>query len=555
MSSVEVPLSQSSNPNDTFDVHQPKPSATFSPSIWGDHFLSYASLEVDAELEQHVQELKEEVRRMLTTSPENVSQKLNLIDDIQHLGVSYHFGNDIEEILQKIHKSSYDLDDLYTAALLFRLLRQQGYNVSCDLFNKFKDGDGNFKESLVDDVVGLLSLYEATHLRIHGEEILDEALTFTMTNLESATFRLSPPLAKAVTHALNQPLRKGLPRVEARYHLSVYQELRESPNETLLTFAKLDFNRLQRVHQKELSEITRWWKDLDVPNKLPFARDRLVEVYFCWSMSVYFQPQYSFARRTSCKVTAVASIIDDLYEYDTDEQLKLFTEAIERWDVSAMNQLPEYMKVCYKALLDVYNEIHEKLLHDGKLYRIHHAREAMKKQVRAHFDEAKLFHQKHIPSLDEYMPLSLVTSGYPLLITTSFVGMEEATINSFDWLSTFPQAVKAASKICRLMDDIVDHKFEQEKEHFISAVNCYMKKYGVTEEEAIIELKRQVHNAWKDINEACLHPTAVPMPLLIRILNFARLMDVVYKCEDGYTNAKGVLKDLIVSTLVEPVAL
>ncbi|KAB2630555.1 (-)-germacrene D synthase-like [Pyrus ussuriensis x Pyrus communis] len=482
MSSVEVPLSQSSNPNDTFDVHWSKPSATFSPSIWGDHFLSYASLDVDAELEQHVQELKEEVRRMLTTSPENVSQKLNLIDDIQRLGVSYHFGNEIEESLQKIHKSSYDLDDLYTAALRFRLLRQQGYNISCDLFNKFKDGDGKFKESLVDDVVGLLSLYEATHLRIHGEEILDEALIFTTTNLESATFRLSPPLAKAVTHALNQPLRKGLPRVEARYYLSVYQELRESPNKTLLTFAKLDFNRLQRVHQKELSEIT-------------------------------------------------------------------------RWDVSAMNQLPKYMKICYRALLDVYSEIHEKLPHDGKLYRIHHAREAMKKQVRAYFDEAKLFHQKHMPSLDEYMSVSLVTCGYQLLITTSFLGMEEATIDSFDWLLTSPLAVKAATIVCRLMDDIAEHKFEQDKEHFIGVVNCYTKKYGTTEEEAITELQRQVNNAWKDINEACLHPTAVPMALLIRILNFARTMDVVYKHEDGYTNANGMIKDLIVSTLVEPVAL
>ena len=87
--------------------------------------------EVDAELEQHVQELKEEVRRMLMTSLENVSQKLNLIDDIQRLGVSYHFGNEIEEILQKIHEGSYDLDNLCTAALCFRLLRQQGYNVSC----------------------------------------------------------------------------------------------------------------------------------------------------------------------------------------------------------------------------------------------------------------------------------------------------------------------------------------------------------------------------------------------------------------------------------------
>ncbi|XP_068340232.1 (-)-germacrene D synthase-like [Pyrus communis] len=557
MSSVEVPRSQSSNPNDTFDVHRPKPSAIFSPSIWGDHFLSYDSLEVDAELEQHVQELKEEVRRMLMTSLENVSQKLNLIDDIQRLGVSYHFGNEIEEILQKIHESSYDLDGLCTAALRFRLLRQQGYNVSCDLFNKFKDGNGNFKGSLVDDVVGLLSLYEATHLRIHGEEILDEALTFSTTNLESATFRLSPPtpLAKAVTHALNQPLRKGLPRVEARYYLSVYQELRESPNETLLKFAKLDFNRLQRVHQKELSEITRWWKDLDVPNNLPFARDRLVEVYFCWGLTVDFQPQYSFARRTSSKVTAIISLIDDIYEYGTNEQLELFTEAIKSWDVSAIDQLPEYMKVCYRALLDVYTEIHEKLAHDGKLYRIHHAREVMKKVVRGYFDEAKLFRQKHMPSLDEYMSVSLVTGGCLLLITTSFVGMEEATIDSFDWLLTSPPVVKATSTILRLMDDIAEHKFEQEKEHFIGVVNCYMKKYGATEEEAITELQGQVNNAWKDINEACLHPTAVPMPLLIRFLNFARVMDVVYKHEDGYTNAKGVVKDLIISTLVEPVAL
>ncbi|KAB2630558.1 (-)-germacrene D synthase-like [Pyrus ussuriensis x Pyrus communis] len=160
----------------------------------------------------------------------------------------------------------------------------------------------------------------------------------------------------------------------------------------------------------------------------------------------------------------------------------------------------------------------------------------MKKVVRGYFDEAKLFRQKHMSSLDEYMSVSLVTCGYLLLITTSFVGMEEATIDSFDWLLTSPPAVKAASTIVRLMDDIVDHKFEQEREHFISAVNCYMKKYETTEEEAIIRLQRQVDNAWKDINEACLHPTVVPMPLLIRILNLTRVIDVVYKCEDGYAN-------------------
>ncbi|CAN6585539.1 unnamed protein product [Malus baccata var. baccata] len=37
-----------------------------------------------------------------------------------------------------------------------------------------------------------------------------------------------------------------------------------------------------------------------------------------------------------------------------------------------MNQLPEYMKVCYQMLLDIYSEIHKKLTHGEKLHRIHH---------------------------------------------------------------------------------------------------------------------------------------------------------------------------------------
>lgn len=72
--------------------------------------------------------------------PKIPSQKLDLIDQIQRLGVSHHFENEIEEVLQQIHKNSYDDpqggdDDLYTAALYFRLLRQQGYNVSCGKFS------------------------------------------------------------------------------------------------------------------------------------------------------------------------------------------------------------------------------------------------------------------------------------------------------------------------------------------------------------------------------------------------------------------------------------
>jgi hypothetical protein len=70
------------------------------------------------------------------------------------------------------------------------------------MFTKFKNNKGNFKESLINDAQGMLSLYEAAHLRGHGEDILDEALVFTAIHLESVASHLSPPLAAQVSHAL-----------------------------------------------------------------------------------------------------------------------------------------------------------------------------------------------------------------------------------------------------------------------------------------------------------------------------------------------------------------
>ncbi|KAL2327952.1 hypothetical protein Fmac_021379 [Flemingia macrophylla] len=78
-----------------------------------------------------------------------------------------------------------------------------------------KDLQGNFSERLSSDVEGILSLYEASHVMIHGEEILEEALTFTSTHLKSIVTTLSLFLAAQVNHSLRQSLHKNLPRLEA----------------------------------------------------------------------------------------------------------------------------------------------------------------------------------------------------------------------------------------------------------------------------------------------------------------------------------------------------
>ncbi|GAB4850271.1 hypothetical protein Ancab_029567 [Ancistrocladus abbreviatus] len=447
-------------------------SANYHPSIWGERFITctYDDKVIHAWYEE-AEVLKEKVRKMFTDV--DFAEKLNLIDSVQRLGVAYNFEGEIKGALEQNFSAYLDHfyhdDDLHRVSLLFRLLRQHGYHVSCDIFNKFKYKEGNFKETLIGDATGLLSLYEAANLRIHGEDILDDALHFTISNLNPMVADLSLPIAKQILHALHRPLQKSLPRLEARWYISFCQE-NESQNKALSKFAKLDFNIVQKLHQMELSVLARWWKNLNFARKLPFARDRLVECYY-WVVGVFFEPQYALARKFLTKVIAMTSTIDDIYDvHGTIAELELFTQAVERWEISAIDTLPEYMKHCYQALLDMYSEMEEEMLKEGKSYRVHYARKA----------------------------------------------------------------------------------FEQEREHVPSAVECYMKQYGVSEEQACHEFNKQVEDAWKDTNQACLNPTATSSSVLTRMVNLARVIDLLYKEEDCYTHSTK-LKDHVTSLFLDSI--
>ncbi|KAL5548165.1 hypothetical protein UlMin_003396 [Ulmus minor] len=524
---------------------------TFSPSIWKDHFLNYSdeSLEIGVEAKQQHEQMKEDVKNILLASAANPLESLKLIDTIQRLGVSYHFETEITEILGKLKKiesvDGFSIDDLHTISIWFRLLRQEGFNISSDIFKRFTNKEGKFHDSITSDVQGMLSLYEASHLMVHGEPILEEALTFSRTYLQSSLNESSPPfLTEQVRHALKQPIRKGLQRVEARFFNSIYHQ-DPSHNDVLLQFGRLDFNYVQKLHQKELKDISKWWKNLDFVSKLPFTRDRVVEGFF-WIVGVYFEPKYALGRKILTKVIAITSIIDDTYDnYATVDELELFTDAIERWDISCIDQIPEYMRYCYKELLVIYDEIEAEMAKDGKEYQVPYAKEVMKRLARAYLIESKWFQTNYVPSFEEYVQLGLATCGYSMLTTTAYLGMGDiATKEAFDWASNYPKIIKSTSLICRYMDDIVE-SFEENKAHPISAVECYMRQNGVSHEEACAELRKCVDEAWKGVNEEFLEPRAVPIPLLTRTLNLARVMDVLYKDGDGYTHAGGVLKTYI----------
>ncbi|MCE0482203.1 hypothetical protein HAX54_040704 [Datura stramonium] len=538
-----------------------RPVANFSPSLWGNRFLSFSiDNHVAQKYAQEIEALKEETRSMLlATHGRELAKTLNLIDVIERLGIAYHFEKEINDILKQIYNENSnfegdDYNDLCTCALQFRLLRQHGYTISLKIFSKFQDGNGKLKESLASDVLGLLSLYEASHVRTHGEDILEDALAFSTTHLESVAPHLNSPLREQVMHALEQSLHKGVPRLETRFFISSIYEKQETKNDVLLQFAKLDFNLLQMLHKQELAEVSKWWKDLNFMATLPYARDRVVECYF-WTIGVYFEPQYSQARVMLAKTIAMISVVDDTFDsYGTVKELATYTDVIQRWDISEVDQLPDYMKNSYKALLHLYEDYEKELSSDGRSHVVYHAKERMKEIVRNYNIEAKWFIEGYMPPVSEYLSNALATSTYYLLTTTSYLGMKSATEQDFEWLSKNPKILEANATLCRVIDDIATYDVEKSRGQIATGIECYRRDYNVSTEEAMAKFREMAETAWKDINEGILRPTPVSMEFLTRILNLVRLIDVIYKHnQDGYTHPEKVLKPHIIALLVDSI--
>ncbi|CAI0440753.1 unnamed protein product [Linum tenue] len=677
----------------------PIQSAVFDETVWGGHFLTDDQWHpvLGPESGEH-ETLKEEVRMMVTIAVDNtdddtavaIKQKLRLINAIQCLGIGYHFEMEIEEALKKVYTlggesfiESYDDIDLHHVSLWFRLLRQQGFRVSSDVFRKFKDGDkGKFKESLALDGQGLLSLYEAAHVAIHGEEdMLDEALSFTTKNLELVIQdpKTSSSFKKQVEFSLALPIWKCVPRTLARHRIDVYSETEEqealaSPNETvILKLAKLDFNMVQGVHQQELHELT---------------------------MS------HRVGRIILTKCGAVLTLMDDFYDNFGDyEQLEILTGAIQRLDILALEELPEaMMKDAYRVVVvNLFQEMEQavsetagptyglqvecrrrlptsrlpaatrpspssaaRLLpptvallspatrivddmetrglpvasptrppllspddpevrpslmsslpprqpttqRESSSFRRPEARRRsralppdppssasappiscsssrldqlepvapvahfaaptvpiddltaspFKNWCRSLLAEAWWRTEGHVPTLGEYLAHANITSSYFFVCASAYLGIgpELATREAFQWVTDKTnKMVLASASICRVQNDIMSYSFEQERLHVASAVQCYIKEHGVSDEEAILALLGRISDAWKDMTEVmcCQKPiTPFPAALLSPVINFARSISVIYLKADAFTYPQ-LLKERIAALFIDPVPL
>ncbi|XP_057766248.1 gamma-cadinene synthase-like isoform X2 [Salvia miltiorrhiza] len=531
--------------------HIRPPIVTYKPNMWGHIFSTFSyDHQVQEKYSKEMEALKKEIRSMLMAAKS--TKLMVLIDQIERLGLSYHFEIEIEEKLKQVYDAADDCD-LFTTALRFRLLRQHQYHVSCTVFDKFVEKDCKWiGDRLRSDVEGILSLYEAAHVRIRDEKILDEALEFTVVELNHMLPTLESPTKEKVQQALKHSIHRSLPLLNIRFYISVY-ERDGTTNGLLLKLAKLNFNFLQNIYRKELAEIMRWWDKFDLKNKLPYARDRMVECYL-WGNAFRYEPQYSYLRVVVAKNMQLATIMDDTYDnYGTLEEDDLFTDMLERWNLDEIDVLPEFMKVVYRFIMSVYEDYVGEAERQGKSFAVPYYRETVKQLSRAYNKEQKWIMERQMPPYEEYMTNSVITSCMYVMFTALVPGMKSVNEEAVQWLLSEPKIVISIAKMGRTLDDLGSHERENREGKLPTVVDCYMKDKGVSKQETISEFVEIVENEWKDITAEWAKGSSFPKELVEQLLNYGRIAEITYNNkQDCYTDPEKYLGPLIAALYTDP---
>ncbi|XP_042033147.1 uncharacterized protein LOC121779791 isoform X2 [Salvia splendens] len=187
----------------------------------------------------------------------------------------------------------------------------------------------------------MLQLYEASFLLREGEDTLELARQFATENLQKTLDgsgdEIDKNLSLWIQHSLEIPLHWRTPNLEAKWMIDAYSR-RPDFNPTILELAKLDFNIVQATQIEELKDISRWWNNSCLSEKLPFVRDRLVESYF-WAIGVFETHQHSYERKTAAKIITLITSLDDVYDiYGTLDELELFTLTLQRGVANSSTQ-------------------------------------------------------------------------------------------------------------------------------------------------------------------------------------------------------------------------
>ncbi|KAG7960137.1 hypothetical protein I3843_10G107400 [Carya illinoinensis] len=489
---------------------------------------------------QHSHKLEACRRALKKVGKDDGFESLDMINAIQRLGIDYHFEEDIDAILKGQYAKYIAHGDcgqnLHEVALRFRLLRQRGYYVPAGELLPFKDREGKFDKELGKDINGLMSLFEASQLSIEREGILDEAGIFCEQLLNAWQIRhLDDNQVSVVGNTLRNPYHKSLARFMAKKFFGNFTGRNGWYSNDLHHLAKMDFNMVQSIHQKEIVQISKWWTDVGLAQDLKFARDQPLKWYIV-SMACLTDPVLSEERVELTKPISLIYIIDDIFDvHGTLEEVTLFTAAIN--NPLLCIELPEYMKICFKVLTGITDEISHKIYQRHGWNPVDSLRKTWASLCNAFLVEAQWFSSGQSPKAAEYLKNAVVSLGVHVVLIHIFFllghGVTKETVHIVD---NVPEIISSPATILRLWDDLGSAMDESQDGQDGSYIDYYMNEHkDSTVKEAREKVIDMISDSWKCLNKECLiSPNQLPTKFNEACLNMARVVPLLYSYDDNH---------------------
>ncbi|KAK2976120.1 hypothetical protein RJ640_010655, partial [Escallonia rubra] len=126
------------------------------------------------------------------------------------------------------------------------------------------------------------------------------------------------------------------------------------------------------------------------------------------------------------------------------------------WEFRAMDQLLDYIKVCFLCLLNSINEMAYDVLKEQSSCSILYLKNAWAELCKTYLLEEKWYHNGYTPTFEEYMKHAWISVGGPLsLVHHIFSVTKTTTKEALECLEKHPAKIAGHAMIVRLSNDLV----------------------------------------------------------------------------------------------------
>ncbi|QHN97033.1 ent-kaurene synthase-like 1 isoform X2 [Arachis hypogaea] len=516
-----------------------------------------------------------------TIYPLDIYARLCMIDNLERLGVSHHFKEEIRSVLDETYRYWQEgVEDIFldptTCAMAFRILRLSGYDVSSDPFYQYSED--KFSDSLkgyLKDAGAILELYKASQVIIHPDEsilVRQNAWTRHLLKQQSSHYQLYADklrrfVDREANDALSFPYYANLERIlnlrsMKHYNVEETRILKSSyrsenlANQDFLKLAAEDFNICQSIQKEELKQLTRWVTESKL-DKLEFARQKLAYCYFSAAANL-FAPELSDARISWAKNGVLTTVVDDFYDVgSTEEEQVNLIQLMEEWDVDIETACcSENVKIIFCSLRSTIKEIGERSVKwqgrnvEGSVIKI------WLSLIRSMLTEAKWLKTKTVPTLDEYMQNAWVSFALgPIVLPALFLVGPKLSGKAAE-VEELHCLFNTMSTCGRLLNDI--NTFERESaEGKLNALGLRLihGNGAITIDDATKEMKVIIEDKRRELLRLVLKEKGSTVPRDCKELfwKMIKVLHLFYLKDDGFTSLE--LYSTVNSVINEPVVL